>query len=321
MHGKVGIVGAGAVGASAAYLLALVPGIREIVLLDLDAERAKGEALDIGHAAAFGGNALIRAGDYDDLAGAQVVVITAGTGLEPGQTRLDLVGANVRIVASVLGPVLAAVPDAVLLFATNPVDVMPAVAVRRFGVPPGRAIGTGCALDTARLRDRLARHLGVGSGSVHANVLGEHGDSEVLHWSGAHVAGMPLVAFAEAIGQPLPPEVRAAITEEVRTAAFRIVEGKGVSNFGIGACIARLTRAIVNDEGAVLTVSTFMEEVLGVADTCISLPHVLGRQGASRSLLPALDDAERTALTRSAELLRTTIGRGLDILTGPGTGA
>jgi L-lactate dehydrogenase len=311
MGGKVGIVGAGLVGAAAGFLLAQVPGISEVVLVDLDAARARSEAADIAHAAAFGQAALVRAGDYAELAGAAVVVVTAGTSLKPGQTRLDLLAANIGVVAAVLERVLAVAPDTVLLFATNPVDVMPAVAVRRFGLPPGRAIGTGCALDSARFRDRLARHLGVSAGSVHANVLGEHGDSEVLHWSGAQIAGMPLAEFARELGLPLTPQARETITTEVRTSAYRIKEGKGVSNFGIGGCIARLARAIVNDEHTLFCTSTFMEDLLGVPETCVSLPHVLSAQGASRPFLPPLDPVEEGALRHSAVVLREAIRAGL----------
>jgi L-lactate dehydrogenase len=316
MRGKVGIIGSGQVGAAAGFLLANVPGISEVVLVDMDAARARSEAADIAHAAAFGSPALVRAGDYAELAGAGVVVVTAGTSLKPGQTRLDLLAANVGVVSSVLERVLAVAPETVLLFASNPVDVMPAVAVRRFGVPPGRAIGTGCALDSARFRDRLARHLGLSPGSVHANVLGEHGDSEVLHWSAAQVAGMPIGDFADRMGMPLTAEAREVITQEVRTSAYRIKEGKGVSNFGIGGCIARLTRAIVNDEHVVFSTSTFMEELLGVGETCVSLPHVLSAQGASAPFLPPLDAAEEAALRRSAEVLSEAIRAGLDSLRG-----
>ncbi len=311
MRGKVGIVGTGQVGAACGFLLAQTPGVDELLLLDQDAARAASEAADIGHAVAFGPAAQVASGDYADLAGAQLVVITAGSSLKPGQTRLDLLAANVTVVASVLDRVLRVVPDAVLLFATNPVDVMPALAVRRFGVPPGRAIGTGCALDSARFRDRLARYLGVSTGSVHAYVLGEHGDSEVLHWSGAQVAGMPLIRFAEQIGRPLPADLRIAMANEVRSSAYRIKEGKGVSNYGIAGSVARLARSIVNDEEAVFSVSTFMEELLGVPETCVSLPHLLGARGASQPLLPEMDAAETAALRQSAALLHDTIHAGL----------
>jgi L-lactate dehydrogenase len=247
MAGKVGIIGAGQVGASAGYLLSFTPGVREVVLVDLDRARADSEAADIAHAAAFTRAGLVRGGDYADLSGADVVVITAGANLKPGQTRLDLLAANVRIVSAVIEQVLNAAPDTLLLFATNPVDVMPALAVRRFGVPPGRAIGTGCALDSARFKDRLARQFGLSPTSVHAQVLGEHGDSEVLHWSGARAGSLPITLFAERMGVDLPPDWQSTIAQEVRTSAYRIKEGKGVSNFGIGGCIARLTQALVND--------------------------------------------------------------------------
>lgn len=304
MAGVVGIVGAGLVGAAAGYLLALTPGVREVVLTELDAARATSEAADIAHAAAFGSTALVRAGDDADLAGADVVVITAGVSLKPGQTRLDLLASNARII----GRVLAVAPEAVLLFAANPVDVMPALAVRRFGLPPRRAIGTGCALDSARFRDRLARQFGVAPQSMHAYVLGEHGDSEVLHWSGAHVAAMPLARFAEQVGAPITPALQGTIAKEVRSSAYRIKEGKGVSNFGIGGCIARLTQALVNGEQTIFTVSTFMEEALGIPDTCNSLPHVLGARGASAPMMPPLDAAETVALRHSATVIREAIG-------------
>lgn len=311
MPGKVGIVGAGLVGAAAGYLLALTPGVGEVVLLDLDAARAASEAADISHAAAFGSTALVRSGTDEDLVGSDVVVITAGVSLKPGQTRLDLLANNARIVSAIIERVLKVAPEAVLLFASNPVDVMPAIAVRRFGVPPGRAIGTGCALDSARFRDRLAREFGIATQSMHAYVLGEHGDSEVLHWSGARVAAMPLVDFARQMGRPLTLQLQATITQEVRTSAYRIKEGKGVSNFGIGGCIARLAEAVVNGENTVFTVSTFLEEVLGVPDTCISLPHLLGTRGASAAMLPPLDAEETAALRRSAEVIREAIAQAL----------
>ncbi|WP_160119854.1 lactate/malate family dehydrogenase [Rhodovarius lipocyclicus] len=311
MSGKVGIIGAGQVGASAGFLLSFTPGVREVVLVDLDMARATSEAADIAHAAAFAHSGLVRGGDYAELAGADVVVITAGANLKPGQTRLDLLAINAKIVSGIIEKVLKAAPDAVLLFATNPVDVMPALAVRRFGLPPGRAIGTGCALDSARFRDRLARQFGLSPTSVHAYVLGEHGDSEVLHWSGARVASLPLSHFAAHVGMPLTAELQATIAQEVRTSAYRIKEGKGVSNFGIGGCIARLTQALVNDERTIFTVSTLMDEVLGVPETCISLPHVLGARGASAPLMPDLDAAETEALRHSAGVLREAIAHAL----------
>ncbi|ONG50220.1 L-lactate dehydrogenase [Pseudoroseomonas deserti] len=314
MAAHIGIIGAGQVGAAAAYLLSATPGIGDIVLVDLDEARAAGEAADIGHAAAFGSAARVQHGTYEDLEGAQVVVITAGASLKPGQTRLELLGQNIRIVGHIIESVLKVAPDTILLFATNPVDVMPAIAVRHFGIAPGRAIGTGCALDSIRFRDRLARYLEVAPSSVHASVLGEHGDSEVLHWSSAQIGGLPIIDFAQQIGRPIDAAMKAQIAEDVRTAAYRIKEGKGVSNFGIGGCIARLVRALALAENSVFSVSTYLPELLGVAETCISLPHVLGRGGASKPLLPPLDNVETEALKNSAEVLAGTIKAGMKTL-------
>lgn len=307
MAARIGIIGAGQVGAAAAYLLSATPGVQEIVLVDLDRERAAGEAADISHAAAFGNATNLRDGTCADLAGAGLVVITAGASLKPGQTRLDLLQQNVRVVSAVLEGVLKAAPDAVLLFATNPVDVMPALAVKRFGVPAARAVGTGCALDSIRFRDCLARHLGLSATSVHASVLGEHGDSSVLHWSGARIGGLTVEQAGEQLGRPLRATQHAQIAEEVRTSAYRIKAGKGVSNFGIGGCIARLARAILLDERVVFSLSTFLPEVLGVTETGLSLPHVLGAEGASKPLMPWLDPGEEKALRKSAGIIADKI--------------
>ncbi|WCM93435.1 L-lactate dehydrogenase [Acidovorax sp. NCPPB 2350] len=320
MGARIGVVGAGQVGAAASYLLSSTPGVSDIVLVDLDPARAAGEAADIGHAAAFGTAARVREGSHADLAGADVVVITAGASLKPGQTRLELLHQNLRIVDRIVGQVLRAAPEAVLLFATNPVDVMPAIAVQRWGVAPGRAIGTGCTLDSIRFRDRLAHHLDVAPGSVHAYVLGEHGDSEVLHWSSAQVGGVPILDFAAQRSRPIDEALQGAIAEDVRTAAYRIKAGKGVSNFGIGGCIARLVRAIVGDERNVFAVSTFLPELLGVRQTCVSLPHVVGAGGASRPFVPPLAPPEARALRASAAVLAETIAGGMDALAGTGPG-
>ncbi len=304
---KVGIIGAGLVGAAAGYLLTTFNAASEIVLIDKDEARARSEAADIAHAAAFGRSVDVRSGTWDDLKGAAVIIITAGVSLKPGETRLELAAKNVRIMADIMPHALRAAPNAVFLFATNPVDILPSIAVRHFGVPRERAIGTGCALDTARFCDHLARYFGIASQSINAFVLGEHGDSEVLHWSGAQIAGISLVDFAARSGKKLGTKERLQISEDVRTSAYRIKEGKGVSNFGIGGCIARLTSAIIRDEHMLFTVSTPVDEILGVTNTCISLPHVLGRKGATMPTLPLLDDNEEKALRASAIIIRDAI--------------
>lgn len=314
MTARIGVVGIGQVGAAAAYLLSATPGVREIILVDQNMARAVGEAADIGHAAAFGTAARVYEGGYEDLAGCSVVVVTAGVSLKPGQSRLDLLQQNLKIADSIIGEVMRVAPDAVLLFATNPVDVMPAIAVKRYGMQPGKAIATGCMLDSIRFRDCIAHRLGVTPQAVHAYVYGEHGDSQVLCWSNAQVGGLSLLQFAEQLGQPISAREQQEIAEDVRTAAYRIKAGKGVSNFGIGGCITRLVRALINNESAVFTVSTFMPTLLDVPETCVSLPHIIGVGGASTPFMPRLSIQESAALQASAATLSETIAGAMRML-------
>ena len=292
---KVGIVGSGMVGSATAYALALLGVAREVVLVDLDRKLAQAHAEDILHATPFAHPVWVRAGSYGDLEGARAVVLAAGVAQRPGETRLQLLDRNAQVFAQVVPRVLEAAPEAVLLVATNPVDVMTQVAYRLSGLPPGRVVGSGTILDTARFRALLAEHLRVAPQSVHAYVLGEHGDSEVLVWSSAQVGGVPLLEFAEA---------RARIDEGVRRAAYRIIEGKGATYYGIGAGLARLVRAILTDEKGVYTVSAFTPEVEGVLEVSLSLPRILGAGGVEGTVYPSLSPEEREALRRSAEILK-----------------
>ncbi|HYE00399.1 MAG TPA: L-lactate dehydrogenase [Alphaproteobacteria bacterium] len=301
---KIGIVGAGLVGSTAAYALALRGVGSEIVLVDRSAERAAAEAEDVFHAVPFAKPVLVRDGGYGDLAEARLVILAAGVAQKPGETRLDLLRRNAAVFEDVVGRVVAAAPDCILLIATNPVDVMTQVAAKVSGFGPARVIGSGTILDTARFRGLLARHLGIAPASVHAQVLGEHGDSEVLCWSGARVAGLPLDRFADEMGRPLDDAARAAIDEGTRFAARRIIAAKGATYYGIGGGLARIAAAILGDEQAVLTVSAVMPDVEGVGPVALSLPRILGAGGVERTLTPALDAAERAALRRSAEILR-----------------
>jgi L-lactate dehydrogenase len=304
---KVGIIGSGFVGSTAAYAMTLQGTASEIVLVDLKMDFARSQAEDILHATPFATPTRITAGEYRDLAGAEVVVLSCGVNQRPGEGRLELLGRNVRVFEQVVPRVLQYAPAALLLVASNPVDVM-TMAVTRIAasLPPSRVIGSGTILDTARFRALLGEHLGVAPHSVHAYVLGEHGDSEVLVWSSARVGGVALADFAAQTGRPLTPLVRTQIDDGVRRAAYRIIEGKGATYFGIGAGLSRIISAIRDDERAVLTVST--AATAGVLDgfegVCFSLPRVVGRAGVVATLRPGLADNEQDALRRSAELLR-----------------
>jgi L-lactate dehydrogenase len=304
---KVGIIGCGFVGSSAAYAMTLEGSASEIVLIDLNAKLAQAQAEDILHATPFSNPVRIMAGNYASLKNAEVVVLSCGVGQRSGETRLDLLGRNVKVFQAVTPKVLEYAPDAVLLVASNPVDVITEIVTKLSGLPTGRVIGSGTILDTARFRTLLGEFLGVASQSVHAYVLGEHGDSEVLVWSGAKVGGVPLVEFSEQIGMRVTAEVRSRIDEGVRRAAYRIIEGKGATYYGIGAGLSRIVSAIREDERAVLTVTMHTTDVKGSAVASLSLPRVVGKAGAVMTLRPVLSDEEMAAIQKSAGMLRDVL--------------
>ena len=301
---KVGIVGAGMVGSAAGYAMALLGDASEIVFVDRNADLAIAQAEDISHSVPFAHPCKIVAGDYDALAGAGVVILAAGVAQKPGESRLSLLARNAEVFGDVVGRIRAAAPDALLLVASNPVDIMTEVAQRASGLPPERVIGSGTILDTARFRTLLADQLGVAAQSVHAVVLGEHGDSEVLAWSAAQVGGEPLGRCAAALGAAITEEVRQRIDVGVRRAAYRIIAGKGATWYGIGAGLSRIVRAIRDDQRAVLTVSTRTPEVAGITDVTLSLPRIVGAAGVIATLHPELCPEEQSALRRSAEVLK-----------------
>lgn len=304
---KVGIVGAGMVGSAAAFALVMRNIAHQVVLVDRDAARAQAEAEDIAHAVPFAGAAVIVAGGYDRLAGSDVVILSAGVGQKPGETRLELLERNAAVFREVVGEVMRVAPDAVLLVASNPVDIMGQIAQRLSGLPPGRVIASGTILDTARFRSLLGRHLHISPQSVHGYVLGEHGDSEVLTWSNARAGTVPLASFAAQVGAALTADVRAGIDDGVRRAAYRIIAGKGATWYGIGAGLARIVQAIGRDEQSVMTVSCLTADVLGLRDVALSLPRVVGAGGVSATLWPELDADETEGLRASAQILRETM--------------
>ncbi len=300
---KVGIIGTGMVGSAAANAIMLRGAASEIVLIDRNRTRATAEAEDILHATPFAHITRVVAGDYPDLAGAAVVVIAAGVSQREGETRLQLLDRNAAVFADILPRVLDATPNAVLMIATNPVDVMTLIATRLSGLPPSRVIGTGTILDTARFRAEIGQHLGISPKSVHAYVLGEHGDSEVLAWSVADVGSLAVADFARQTGRPITDAVRTRIDENVRRAAYRIIEGKGATWYGIAGGITRVVQSVGHDENSVLTVSCVTETVEGVGPVALSLPRVIGRGGVVDTLVPNLSADEHAALKTSAETL------------------
>lgn len=300
---KIGIVGTGMVGSSAAFAMALRGTASEIILVDRNADLASAHAQDISHAVPFARAVTVRAGDYADLAGARIVVLAAGVSQKPGETRLALLSRNAAVFRQVVEQLMPVVPDALFLIASNPVDLM-TYAVRRFSeLPASRVIGSGTILDTARFRVLVGEHLGIAPRSVHAYVLGEHGDSEVAVWSSAMAGNVPLEAFAAQTGRTLTAEKRAEISDAVRNAAYTIISGKGSTYYGIGAGLARIAEAIGADERAVLSVSTVTGDVEGIAEVPLSLPRIVGAEGVTAELRPDLNAYERAALRKSAETI------------------
>jgi L-lactate dehydrogenase len=307
---KVGIVGSGFVGATAAYALVMSGVGRALVLVDKNAARAEAEADDIRHAVPFAHPLHVRAGGYEDLSGCRAVVICAGVGQRPGETRLDLLRRNAAVFAEVVPRVLASAPEAVLVIATNPVDVMTHLAARfaaDCGAPVGRVFGSGTTLDTARFRTLLGTHCGVDPHHVHAHVVGEHGDSEVLTWSLATVGGMPLDAFARLRRVHLSDEVRRDIDGKVRRAAYTIIGGKGATYYGIGSALARIIDVVLHDQRAVLTVCAPTPEVAGVRDVTVALPRLVGGHGVLETFPLPLSDNETAGLRDSARVIRSAL--------------
>ncbi|MBN1563628.1 MAG: L-lactate dehydrogenase [Anaerolineae bacterium] len=307
---KIGIIGAGTVGATAAYALVMRGIGREIVLVDLNAKRAQAEADDLTHATPFAHPVKVRAGGYADLAGAAVVIVTAGVAQKPGETRLELLERNAAVFHSIVPSILKHAPDAVLVVATNPVDIMTHLAAREaaaFGVPSRRVIGSGTTLDTARFRTLLGQHIGVDPHHVHAYVLGEHGDSEVLAWSEISIGGIPLDEFCVEHGQEVTDAAKQQIDEQVRNAAYHIIDGKGATYYGIGSALAQIVNVILRDQRSLLTICTPLEDVCGVPEVTVALPNLVGGAGVLSTCLFSLSDAEYTQLRASAQIVRDAI--------------
>lgn len=309
---KTGIVGSGFVGATAAYALVMRGVGRRVVLVDMNKARAAAEADDILHAVPFAHPLEVTSGDYADLADCKVVVVSAGVGQKPGETRLELLWRNAKVFEQVIPNILKHAPGAILLVATNPVDVMTHIAAHyaaQMGVPSSRVIGSGTTLDTARLRTLLGRRLKVDSQHIHAYVLGEHGDSEVLPWSQVSVGGIPLEEFCTGREISICPDDYAEIDEKVRRAAYHIIDGKGATYYGIGSAIARIVEVILQDERSILTVCTPMAEVAGVKDVTVSLPNLVGGDGIIQTFFPNLNPKETELLRASAQVVRSVIDK------------
>ena len=304
---KLAIIGSGFVGATAAYAIMLKGGASEIVLIDKNKERAEAEAADIRHASPFVHHIRVYAGDYSDLKGSTMVIITAGISQKPGQTRLELLNQNAEILKEILDQVIHYTKDSLILIATNPVDLMTHIAskyAQKHGIKEQKVIGTGTTLDTARFRTLLGDHLEVDPGHVHGYVIGEHGDSEVLTWSIVDIGGLPLQEFADLRKIKMDQNTRQNIDDQVRHSAYHIIQGKGSTYYGVGGAISRIVDIIEHNHRAFITICAPVEEIVGVKDVTLSLPHLISGKGVLAQLPFRLDEKETNELKRSAEILK-----------------
>lgn len=304
---RVAIIGAGSVGATFAYALLLSGLAAEIVLIDANHGKAEGEAMDLNHAVPFTHPTKVWAGEYSDCAGAAITLLAAGAPQAPGETRLDLIKKNAALWRKIVPQVAAHNPTGILLIATNPVDVLTYAGWKLSGLPPQRVIGSGTILDTARFRYLLSQELGVDARSVHAYIIGEHGDSEVPVWSLANIAGMRLPEFYKAQGMAYDPQRLEGIFRQTRDSAYRIIERKGATYYAVAAGLMRITQAILRNQRTVFSVSSLIDGYYGLTGVCFSLPTVVDRGGVEEVLRLQLDPTEQEKLRASAQVLKETI--------------
>ncbi|MBE6721440.1 L-lactate dehydrogenase [Caproicibacterium amylolyticum] len=304
---KCAMIGCGFVGASSAFSLVESGLFTDLVLIDANHDKAEGEAMDLSHGLAFTQPMEIIAGDYADLKDCGIIIISAGAGQKPGETRMDLVHKNVAIFKQIIPQIVKYNQEAILLVVANPVDILTWVTWKLSGFPAERVIGSGTVLDTARLKYLLGRHLDVDPRSVHAFIVGEHGDSELAVWSSANVSGVPLTEFCELRGYEEHGRNRQLLYEEVKNSAYRIIEKKGATYYGIALSVRRICECIVRDEHSILSVSSLIQGHFGLTDLCMGVPTILGSKGVERVLDIGLNQEEQAELERSATALKQVL--------------
>ena len=313
MNNKVTIIGAGSVGATVAYTLVTTGSVAEIVLIDVNVEKAKGEALDIRQATPYLSPAKIYCGTYEDAVGSDIVIVTSGVGRKPGQSRIDLTQINVNILKSIAPQIVKYAPDALYLFVANPVDILTYVFQKITGIPKNRVIGTGTTLDSIRLRTRLSELYSVNQQQVHAYVLGEHGDSSFVAWSTADISGVSLAEYESTLTDSSVLKVTPYDKEEVETfvkkSGGQIIAGKGATFYGIAACVTKIVNALYSSAYTILPVSTVLDGEYGIKDVALSTLCAVGNKGVVTTLTPKLSDEEMQKMHNSAEVLKGVIAQ------------
>lgn len=302
---KIAILGAGNVGATCAYTFAVAGTCSDIVLIDINKEKAKGEAMDIRQGVSFSHNVEVIDGTYDDIAGADIVVVTLGLARKPGQTRIDLAQANVNIIKDVMPKIAKTAPDAVYVVVSNPVDIITYAILKCTNLKPSQVIGSGTALDTSRLRSSIADHLDISPNSVHAYVFGEHGDTSMIPWSITNIAGSSMEEYCSLQNHRNIDEDE--IIEEVRKAGAEVIKRKGATFYAIALTVNKICDDILRDANNIRTVSSYISGRYGIDDVCLSLPAVIGGHGIEKEVSPTLTDGEIEKLHASADALKSVI--------------
>ncbi|MGL4739671.1 MAG: L-lactate dehydrogenase [Sarcina sp.] len=304
---KISVIGAGFVGSASAYALMIQSLASEIVIVDINKDKAEGEAMDLAHGASFVKSVSVTAGDYADTAHSDIVVITAGVGQKPGETRLDLINKNVAVFNQIIPEIVKYSPDAILLIVSNPVDILTHIAYKISGFPKHRVIGSGTVLDTSRLKYMLGEHFDVSPQDVNTYIIGEHGDSEIVAWSLTDVAGMPVDKYCEDVVGKCDATMRIEIPEKVKNAAYEIINRKGYTNYAIGLSVARIVEAILRDENTILPISALFEGQYGIDGVHLAVPTIVNRRGAKKVLEMPISKYEQNKLKESADLLKNHI--------------
>lgn len=303
---KVSIIGAGAVGSTLAYAAVINGVARDVVLYDINKEKVEAEALDIAHGIQFTPVGTVTGSDdVESMRDSDIVVITAGPKQEPGESRLDLADRSAKLMETLLPSVLEVAPNAIYIMVTNPCDVMTYIALKITGLPSNQVFGSGTVLDTSRLRYLTSLETGIAVQNIHAYVAGEHGDSEIPLWSCSEIGNVPLMQWGQTTGGAVfDADLRERIKMDVINSAYRIIEGKGATNYAVGLAVTNILKAVLRDESRVLTVSTLLNDWQGISDVCLSVPTIVGRNGAGKTLVPPITLNERDGLTKSAMRLR-----------------
>ena len=303
---KIAIIGAGDVGTTIAYTLQISGLVTEIVLIDINQKLAQGQIMDMNHGLFFVPPVYLTAGNYSDCKSSDVIIITAGARQKTGESRMSLVERNATICRSIFDEIRPYNRTAVFLIATNPLDVITQVVIKHSDLPRHQVIGSGTVLDSARFRYIISQHCHVDARNVHAYIIGEHGDSEVILWSQVRIGGTPLKEFSKESTYACDPIDKESITKDIRNSAYHIIEAKGATNYGVSLAVQRIVEAIIRDENSVLTVSTLLNGEYGLDDVCLSVPCIINRKGIKSIVETTLDQSEEKALKKSAEIIRDT---------------